>query len=148
MSAYVLLNLSNNLEKAIKCEACRAFYRFFATSLINSILQEYECEIQFSYEVETNSAVQKSVYRYRYMYQHTKDVCPFLAYCVTEFETVYRCLIFWRYLFFPPIVPNKNTHLYKCFTVLIDFFALTVKAATLIFISGRGSAISSAKQGK
>ena len=27
-------------------------------------------------------------------------------------------------------------------------FSLTVKAATLIFISGRGSAISSAKQGK
>ena len=31
--------------------------------------------------------------------------------------------------------------------LLIDF-SLTVKAATLIFISGRGSAISSAKQGK
>ena len=31
--------------------------------------------------------------------------------------------------------------------VLIDF-SLTVKAATLKFISGRGSAISSAKQGK
>ena len=31
--------------------------------------------------------------------------------------------------------------------VLIDF-PLTVKAATLIFICGRGSAISSAKQGK
>ena len=31
--------------------------------------------------------------------------------------------------------------------VLIDF-SLTVKAATVIFISGRGSAISSAKQGE
>ena len=31
--------------------------------------------------------------------------------------------------------------------VLLDF-SLTVKAATLIFISGRGSAIPSAKQGK
>ena len=31
--------------------------------------------------------------------------------------------------------------------VLIDF-SLTIKAATLIFISGRGSAISSAKQGE
>ena len=31
--------------------------------------------------------------------------------------------------------------------LLIDFF-LTVMAATLIFISGRGSAISSAKQGE
>ena len=35
----------------------------------------------------------------------------------------------------------------QCQTVLIDF-SLTVKAATLIFISGRGSAISSAKEGK
>ena len=33
------------------------------------------------------------------------------------------------------------------FLVLLDF-SLTVKAATLIFISGRGSAISSAKEGK
>ena len=33
------------------------------------------------------------------------------------------------------------------FLVLIDF-SLTVKAATLIFISGRGLAISSTKQGK
>ena len=32
-------------------------------------------------------------------------------------------------------------------TVLIDF-SLTVKAATLIFMSERGSAISSTKQGK
>ena len=31
--------------------------------------------------------------------------------------------------------------------ILIDF-SLTVKAATLIFISGRGLAISSAKEGK
>ena len=31
--------------------------------------------------------------------------------------------------------------------ILLDF-SLTVKAATLIFISGRGSAISSAKEGK
>ena len=29
--------------KEIKCEACRAFYLFFAMSLINSIIQEHEC---------------------------------------------------------------------------------------------------------
>ena len=29
--------------KEIKCEACRAFYLFFAASLINSIIQEHEC---------------------------------------------------------------------------------------------------------
>ena len=43
MSAHVLLNLLNELGKEIKCEACRALYLFFATSLINSIKQEHEC---------------------------------------------------------------------------------------------------------
>ena len=40
--AHVLMNLSNELGKAIKCEACRAFYRFFSTSLIHSIMKEHE----------------------------------------------------------------------------------------------------------
>ena len=39
------------------------------------------------------------------------------------------------------------TWTYSRMMVYIDF-SLTVKAATLIFIPGRGSAISSAKQGK
>ena len=44
MSAHVLLNLLNKLgKKEIKCEACRAFYLFFATILINSIIHEHEC---------------------------------------------------------------------------------------------------------
>ena len=43
MSAHVLLNLLNELGKSDKMEACRAFYYFFATSLINSIIQEHEC---------------------------------------------------------------------------------------------------------
>ena len=43
MSAHVLLNLLNELGKEIKCEACRAFYLFFALILINSIKQEHEC---------------------------------------------------------------------------------------------------------
>ena len=47
MSAHVLLNLLNDLGKVIKCEACRAFYHFFATSLINSIIQKHECYILF-----------------------------------------------------------------------------------------------------
>ena len=34
-----------------------------------------------------------------------------------------------------------------CFSILIDF-SLTVKVATLIFISGRGSVISSTIEGK
>ena len=43
ISAHVLLNLLNELGKVIKCEACRAFYHFFAMSLIDSIIHEYEC---------------------------------------------------------------------------------------------------------
>ena len=43
MSANVLLNLLNELGKEIKCEACRAFYLFFAMSYINSIIQMHEC---------------------------------------------------------------------------------------------------------
>ena len=42
-----------------------------------------------------------------------------------------------------PYVPSVCIYIH----VLIDF-SLTVKAATLIFISGRGSAFSSAKEGK
>ena len=38
-------------------------------------------------------------------------------------------------------------YIYSYILVFI-YFSLTVKAATLIFTSGRGSAISSAKQGK
>ena len=48
MTAHVLLNLLNEFrEKAIKCEPFRAFYRFFATNLINLIIHEYECKILF-----------------------------------------------------------------------------------------------------
>ena len=42
MSAHLLLNLLNELGKEIKCEACRAYYLLFATSLINSIIREHE----------------------------------------------------------------------------------------------------------
>ena len=40
----------------------------------------------------------------------------------------------------------ENVYKYRIMHVLLDF-SLTVKAATLIFISGCGSAISSAKEG-
>ena len=43
MSAHVLLNLLNELGKRDKMRDWRAFYFFFATSLINSIIQEHEC---------------------------------------------------------------------------------------------------------
>ena len=44
ISAHVLMN---ELGKEIECEACRAFYVFFATCLINSIIQEHECKSLF-----------------------------------------------------------------------------------------------------
>ena len=47
MSAHVLLILLNELRKIDKCEACRAFYLFFAKNLINSIKQEHECQFLF-----------------------------------------------------------------------------------------------------
>ena len=43
MSAHVLLNLLNRLGKKIKCKAYQAFYLFYATSSINSLIQEQEC---------------------------------------------------------------------------------------------------------
>ena len=45
------------------------------------------------------------------------------------------------------VFPVSLDFSFVCILILIDF-SLTVKAATLIFISGRGSAISSAKEGK
>ena len=49
---------------------------------------------------------------------------------------------------FVHISPRTITHLNTLPDHIILEFSLTVKAATLIFISGRGSAISSAKEGK
>ena len=43
MSANMLLIFLTSLGYNIKCEACRAFYKFFAASLINSIIQEHKC---------------------------------------------------------------------------------------------------------
>ena len=42
---------------------------------------------------------------------------------------------------------ERKPDIAACTRILLDF-PLTVKAATLIFIFGRGSAISSAKEGK
>ena len=43
MGAHILLYSLNELRKEIKCEACQAFYPFFTTRLINSIIQEHGC---------------------------------------------------------------------------------------------------------
>ena len=43
MSDLVLLNLLNKLRKSNKMRGLLSIYLFFATSLINSIIQEHEC---------------------------------------------------------------------------------------------------------
>ena len=43
MSDHVLLNLLNELGKRDKMQGLPSIYLFFATSLINSIIQEHEC---------------------------------------------------------------------------------------------------------
>ena len=43
MSAHVLLNLLNELGKSDKMRGLSSILYFFATSLINSIMQEHEC---------------------------------------------------------------------------------------------------------
>ena len=47
MSAHVFLNLLNVLMKRDKMRSLSSIYIFFATSLINSLKQGHECEIQF-----------------------------------------------------------------------------------------------------
>ena len=55
MSAHVLLKLLNEFGKGAKCKACRSFYLFFATSLINSIIQEHKCYILHIYHMSLES---------------------------------------------------------------------------------------------
>ena len=43
MSAHVLLNLLNKLGKRDKMRGLQSILFLFATSLINSIIQEHEC---------------------------------------------------------------------------------------------------------
>ena len=43
MSAHALFDLLNELGKRDKMRGLPSIYFFFATSLINSIIQEHEC---------------------------------------------------------------------------------------------------------
>ena len=45
-------------------------------------------------------------------------MCPYIAYPVTELENVFQDLIFWRFLFIPPIAPNIDTRQIYFFTVM------------------------------
>ena len=43
MNAHVLLNLLNKLGKRYKLRGLPSILSFFATSLINSVIQEHDC---------------------------------------------------------------------------------------------------------
>ena len=47
MSAPLLLNFLNKLGKRDNSRFAKHCFLFFATSLINSIIQEHECKILF-----------------------------------------------------------------------------------------------------
>ena len=47
MGAHVLLNLLNKLGGKIRCKALLSILSIFPTSLINSIIQEHECNSLF-----------------------------------------------------------------------------------------------------
>ena len=40
---------------------------------------------------------------------------PFIAYCITDFETLLGCLIFGQFFSLPSIAPNINTDQIKVF---------------------------------
>ena len=53
MSDQVLLNLLNKLrKKRVKMRGLSGILSLFATSLINSIIQEHECKIYLSYDIK------------------------------------------------------------------------------------------------
>ena len=54
----------------------------------------------------------------------------FIAFYITKFETVFHGLIFWAFLFIPPIAPViKIPAKYNCFTVsiqIVNWFQVAV----------------------
>ena len=48
MNVHVLLNLLNELRKRDQMRGLPCIYHFYATSLINSIIQEHGCLILFT----------------------------------------------------------------------------------------------------
>ena len=51
MNAHVLLNLLNELRKRDKMWGLPSFYLFFATSSINSVIQEHKIRFYLSYDI-------------------------------------------------------------------------------------------------
>ena len=81
---------------------CVMFYCVFVTFLCGVLGQVWYlivsipdlCLLTYFSQRGKYSTVQKLAKRYRY--QHSKDLRPFIAYSVTEFETVFCSLIFFN----------------------------------------------------
>ena len=70
MRAHVLLNVLNELEKGIKCEACRTFYHFFATST--------NVKFYISYDIKT---ILKSYFWLKTLgFCHMRDIKNIISY--------------------------------------------------------------------
>ena len=88
----LLLNLLNDLGKAIKCEACRAFYCFFATSLINSILLSKNVRFYLSYDIKT---ILKSCIGVKMLgFYHMPDVKSVIS---SRFPKICKPLVVYRF---------------------------------------------------
>ena len=83
MSSHVLLILLNELEKKIKCEAGRAFYLLFATSLIKLInTRERMLDSIYHYDIQNTlkslfwrkTVIILSLFTQRYIWERSDSV--------------------------------------------------------------------------
>ena len=116
MSAHVLLNLLNELgEKRL----CRASYRFSPTILINSIIQEHECEILLNIRHYT-------IYRMWYLlwvYTRATEILKSTSVCPTDdvIDVIQTCVRQSQ------IVTKTNDSLFSSKSVSeIDYFSNTL----------------------
>ena len=52
IGAHVVLNLLNEVRKRDKCEACRAFYLFIATSLMNPVIHSTNARFYLLHDIK------------------------------------------------------------------------------------------------
>ena len=122
---YVKLSLIQIFELAGQSKQClilvvsqfKAFKSYFLFSLGLLLRKEYAPNgeaYSFPFKVWLSQCGNRlyhwKVGFYWYRNQQTKYVCPFIAYCVSEFQTVFRVLICWQFLF---IQMNSANYSYR-----------------------------------
>ena len=78
----------------MKCEACRAFYRFFATSLINSIIQSTCMNVRFDLSYDTRSYLKSCVLPYLLDFVNGRHFTTLPKLKEMKFEIVQLCTQF------------------------------------------------------